>query len=299
MPDAPHHERFGAFEYLVILFINVSFALNMIAIKVVVDATSPFTASSLRMAIVFLLCAPALRFVRGKTLALAAYGAVNGGLFLLLLNAALTQASNVSALAIAGQLSVPFSLLLGALIYRERLSLKRMGGVALALLGVGVLGFDPAIANEVAGVLIMISAAFTWAVGALIQRGLSGVTAMNSQAWNGLMGALVLAPFAIWMEPDVIAHIPDMQPLPMAWLAFSCIGSTILGQGSLAWLLQRHPISTVTPLMLAAPVLAALLASLYFGTRITPAMIVGGVIALTGVIVIARTAPKAVPPPLD
>lgn len=294
-----HPNRFGAFELLVALMINLLFAVNLIAIKVVVEAAAPFSASALRMAIVFLLCAPALRFVKGKTIALAAYGAMNGGLFLLLLNVALNSADNVSALAIAGQLSVPFSLLLGVLIFGERLSPIRVGGIVLALAGVAVLSFDPAIAKELIGMFLMVLAAFVWALGALLQRRLTGVSVLNSQAWNGLIGAVVLAPFAYWFEPEVIRHLPDMPANAQAWLAFSCIGSTIIGQGALAWLLQRHPISTVTPLMLLAPVLSATIASVYFKTPITVAMIIGTTIALAGVAIIAFTAPKSVPPPLD
>lgn len=298
-PVSQHPTRFGAFELLVALMINLLFAINLIAIKVVVEAAAPFSASALRMTIVFLLCAPALRFVKGKTIALAAYGAMNGGLFLLLLNVALNSADNVSALAIAGQLSVPFSLLLGVIIFGERLSPIRIGGIVLALAGVAVLSFDPAIAKELIGILLMVLAAFVWALGALLQRRLTGVSVLNTQAWNGLMGAAVLAPFALWFEPDVIRQLPDMPTTAQAWLAFSCIGSTIIGQGALAWLLQRHPISTVTPLMLLAPVMSAGIASIYFDTPITVAMIIGTSIAVAGVVIIALTAPKAVPPPLD
>jgi O-acetylserine/cysteine efflux transporter len=298
-PASNHPSRFGAFELLVVLLINLLFAVNLIAIKEVVEASAPFSASALRMTIVFLFCAPALRFVRGKTVLLAAYGAMNGGVFLLLLNMALNSADNVGALAIAGQLSVPFSLLLGVMVFGERLSPARLAGVALALLGVAVLGFDPAIAKELNGMLLMVLAAFVWALGALLQRRLMGVTVLNTQAWNGLMGAAVLIPFALWFEPGVVRQLPDMPTAAQGWLAFSCIGSTIIGQGAFAWLLQRHPIATVTPLMLLAPVLSAGIASFYFNTPIALAMIIGTAIALVGVAIIALTAPKSVPPPID
>jgi len=295
----PHHHRFGISELLIALGINILFALNLIAVKVVVDASAPFTAAALRMSIVALLCLPALRLIKGRSLALAAYGVLNGGLFLLILNLAMANATNVSALAIAGQLGVPFTLLLGAIVFGERLSPVRILGVILAMVGVAVLGFDPAIASELKAVAIIVFSALCWAVGALVQRRLSGVTVMNTQAWNGTMATLVLVPFAFWFEPDAIARIPQMPTLPMAWLAFSCVGSTIIGQGGLAWLLQRHPLSTVMPLMLAAPVMSAIFASLYFHTPFTIGRIVGGLIALAGVTILTFSAPKAVPPPMD
>jgi drug/metabolite transporter (DMT)-like permease len=300
-PDSssPQHHRFGVGELLIIFGINILFALNLIAVKVVVDASAPFTAAAMRMSIVALVCLPTLRLVKGRTLALAAYGVLNGGLFLLILNLAMANATNISALAVAGQLGVPFTLLLGVIVYGEKLSPVRIIGVILALAGVVVLGFDPAIATELKAVGIIVISAFCWAVGALIQRKLSGVSVMNTQAWNGLMAMPVLVPFAFWFEPDAIARIPQMPALPLAWLAFSCVGSTIIGQGGLAWLLQRHPLSTVMPFMLSAPVMSAILASLYFHTPFTIGLIVGGLIALAGVTILTFSAPKSVPPPMD
>ncbi len=293
---APVHHAFGAGGVALAMLVNVLFALNMIAMKVVVDASAPLTAVSLRMASVFLLCLPFFRVVRGKSGWLALYGIVNGGLFPLTLNLALMMATNVGALAIAGQLGVPFSLLLGALLLHDRLSPVRMAGVAIAFAGVVLLVFDPAIAREFLAVVVMTCAACLWGGGALIQRKLGGVTVMNGQAWNGLMGAAVLLPFALLFESGHMASLPHAGAQVIGWFAFSVIGSVIIGQGMLAWLLQRHLLSTIMPLMLASPVMATIFASLYFGTPITPIMIVGGLIALGGVAIIVLVPQEARPP---
>lgn len=284
---SPHQHPFAARDLAIAMLVNAAFALNIIAMKVVVAATAPLFAGAARMAVVTLLCGLWLRPVRGRTLALAAYGAINGGLFLLVLNLALNLATNVGALAIAGQLSVPFSLILGALIFREHLSRRKLAGVLLAFAGVIVLVFDPAAVGEIPALLVMAGAAFLWGSGTLIQRRLAGIDLLNIQAWNGLMGMLLLAPAALWFEPGVFAKLPHLGTEALAWFAFSCVGSTIIGQGALAWLLQRHPISTVMPLMLASPVMATAFAALYFRTPITAGMMLGGAIALAGVTIIA------------
>jgi drug/metabolite transporter (DMT)-like permease len=51
--------------------------------------------------------------------------------------------------------------------------------------------------------------------------------------------------------------------------------------------------------MLSAPVMSAILASLYFHTPFTIGLIVGGLIALAGVTILTFSAPKSVPPPMD
>lgn len=277
----------GAGGIAVALLVNVAFALNVIAMKEVVDATSPLLSIAARMGAVFVVCLPAFRLPLGRMRALAAYGALNGGLFLLLMNLALHIATNVGALAIAGQLSVPFSLLLAAVFLKERLSPRRAGGVALAFAGVALLGFDKRIAQELPAVLVMASAAMVWGGAALIQRRLGGLPVLTIQAWNGLMGFAVLAPFALWLEHGQIARLTHIGPVPLGWFAFTTLGSTVAGQGALAWLLQRYPISAVMPLMLAAPVMATCFASAYFHTAITPMMATGGLLALAGVGIIA------------
>ena len=287
MESGQGNRHFGLVAMALVLLANILFALNVIAMKVVVDASAPLLSVALRMGVVFLICAPALRVMPGRTGWLMLYGFLNGGLFLLLLNLALFMATNVGALAIAGQLSVPFSLLLGALLLGERLNAGKIAGVILAFAGVAALVFDPHILGEIPAVLVMASAAMIWGSGTLVQRKLIGVSVMNGQAWNGLMGVVTLAPFALMFERPAIAGLVHVGWVPIAWFAFSCVGATVVGQGTLAWLLQRYPVSTVMPLMLASPVMSTLFASLYFGTRITPIMIGGGTLALMGVIFIA------------
>ncbi len=287
MESGQGNRHFGLVAMALVLVANILFALNVIAMKVMVDASAPLLSVALRMGVVFLICAPALRVMPGRTGWLMLYGFLNGGLFLLLLNLALFMATNVGALAIAGQLSVPFSLLLGALLLGERLNAGKIAGVILAFAGVAALVFDPHILGEIPAVLVMASAAMIWGSGTLVQRKLIGVSVMNGQAWNGLMGVVTLAPFALMFERPAIAGLVHVGWVPIAWFAFSCVGATVVGQGTLAWLLQRYPVSTVMPLMLASPVMSTLFASLYFGTRITPIMIGGGTLALMGVVFIA------------
>lgn len=291
--------RFGMAGLLLVLMVNIMFALNVIAMKVVVDATAPLLSVALRMGVVFLLCVPAIRPLPGRTGWLALYGFLNGGLFLLLLNLALSMASNVGALAIAGQLSVPFSLLLGALLLGEKLNGRKIAGVILAFAGVAALVFDPHIWGEVPAVLVMSSAAMIWGGATLVQRKLAGVSVMNGQAWNGLMGVVTLAPFALMFERPAIAGLVHVGWVPMVWFGFSCLGATIVGQGTLAWLLQRYPISTIMPLMLASPVMSTVFASLYFTTPITAVMIGGGTVALIGVAIIALLPDRKSAPSVD
>jgi O-acetylserine/cysteine efflux transporter len=289
--DPPHPRPFGATDLMVVVAMNVMWGLNIVAIKEAVGEVAPITAAALRQALVLLVCLSSLRIVPGRMRALAALGVLSGGAFYLVNNWAIALATNVSALAIAGQLGVPFAMLGAVLVFRERIHWPRMIGIALSVAGVVLLVFDPAAAREGPGLALTALASAIWAGCSLIQRRLAGVPILTTYAWIGLGGVLTLAPVAWLAEPDAIRALPQLPLGSLGWIAFSAFGSTLIGHGSMAWLLQRHPVTMVTPLTLASPVIAVVSAAWWFGNPLTPIMILGGAVAMLGVgIVTVRTA---------
>jgi len=291
MPSSPPHGHLGARDFAVAAVMNLFWGLNMIAAKMAVTELAPLTAAFLRQAIVFAVCATWLRVVPGRMAALLTLGALSGGLFYVLINLSLAVSGNVSALAIAGQLGVPFSLILAVLVFRETVGPRRVAGVILSFAGVAALLFDPAIVGEAWGLALSAAASFVWAACSLIQRRLVGVPVLTIYAWIGLSGALVLGTLAWVFEPETMAGLPAVPLGAMGWVVFSAIGSTIIGHGSMAWLLQRHPVSSVVPLTLAAPVVSVFAAAYYFATPLTLGMLLGGGVAMLGVAIVSvRTA---------
>lgn len=297
LPPPPAEKRpFGVPDLIAVATMNLFWGLNVVAVKVSVDAVSPTTAAFLRQLIVLLVCATALRIVPGKMRALTALGILSGGAFYLALNLGLAIATNVGALAIAGQLGVPFALLLSVMVFKERIHLPRMAGIALSLLGVGILVFDPGIADEVLGIGLTALGSLFWAIASLIQRTLVGVRILTIYAWIGFWGSITLGLAAWAFEPTAFAAIPEIPLHTMSWIAFSAIGSTVMAHGAMSWLLQRHPVSVVMPLTLAAPVISVFTAAWYFNTSVTAIMLIGGALAMLGVaIVTIRTARAPAP----
>ncbi|MGA1797503.1 DMT family transporter [Sphingomonas sp. 4RDLI-65] len=291
IPTTGDVHRFGLRDFAVVIVMNVLWGLNIIAVKMAVTQIAPMTAGFLRQAIVFLVCASWLRLVPGRTGTLALLGTLSGGVFYLIINLSLAVSSNIGALAIAGQLGVPFSLLLAILVFREKIHWPRMLGIGLSILGVVLLVFDPAAAREGVGLSLTALASFIWAITSLIQRRLVGVPVLTIYAWVGLMGSIVMAVVAGIAEPAAMRGIPDLPLRTIGWVAFSAIGSTVIGQGSMSWLLQRHSVSVVTPMTLAAPIISVFAAAYYFGNPLTLLMLAGGGVAMLGVaIVTIRTA---------
>lgn len=288
--------RLSPQDYLVAIGMNILWGLNIVGMKVTVGATAPFMAGAVRFAVITLVCLPWLKPIPGKTRLLMLLGLIYGGAFVIFMNLALHSADNVGALAIAGQLSSPIGVLLGVLVLGERIGLKRIGGLALAFGGVAMLVFDPRIVHEVPGMLLMIGAATCFATGTLIQRHLAGTPVMTMYGWTGVMGLIVLAPLSLALEPAGLTRALHMGWQPIAWFGFSIFGSTLMGQGGLAWLLSRHPLSTIMPMILLSTLVSVIASHFYFGTIITPIMAIGGLIALAGVLIVATATSRPLPP---
>lgn len=285
---------FGADDIVAILLINLMWGLNIVAVKLSVDLIAPFTAAFLRQAVVFILCLPWLRIVPGRMMILLTLAVIAGAIFFIPLNLALAQVENTAAVAIAGQLGAPFALILSIVFLKDRIGLPRLIGILMTFSGVMLLAFDPAAADELTGLLLTAISSLFWAFSSLLQRKLSGVPVLVLYAWIGLCGSAILAPTAMLFEPDAMRDLTSIPPQALAAVLFSATCSTLIGQGGMAWLLQRHPISAVIPYTLVAPVVSVIAASAFLGTPVTGMMILGGIIVLAGVaIVTIRTARKS------
>lgn len=285
---------FGPLDLGVVVMMNLFWGLNIIAVKQSVLLVAPLTAAFLRQAIVLAVCAGSLKRVPGSMASISALGLLLGVAFYIVINLSLALATNLGALAIAGQLGVPFALILAVMFQGERIHWPRLIGIALALGGVAVLVFDPAAAREGPALALTALSSLIWAIGSLIQRRLRGVPVLTLYGWIALWGTIGLGLAAALAEPRTMAALPSLPLSTLGWIAFSAIGSTLGGHGALAWLLQRHPVTTVTPLTLAAPVISVFTAAWYFGTPVTMIMLVGGALAMAGVaIVTMRTAAKS------
>jgi O-acetylserine/cysteine efflux transporter len=287
---------------LMMLGICLLWAGNIIAIKESVTAVPPLTSVALRYAIMLPVCLPFLRFVEGlpadgrpppRMVLVIASGLLLGASFGL---GALSfhLATNVPALAIAGQLGVPFSLLLAIAFAGERIQWRRSLGILLSFAGVAILVFDPRVFDERIALLLTVVAAFFWAASTLLLRRATGIHVLNLMGWQALVSLPLLLVASAFLEPGALAALP-MTPLSaIGWIVYSGLLSSLVGHAGMAWMLQRYPVSTITPLTLPTPLLAITLATLWYRTPITLPMLLGAAITLTGVGIIAlRTARKA------
>lgn len=277
-----------------ILLIDLIWALNIVALKEAIIAIGPLTAVFLRYVVVFAVTLPWLRPVGGRMVEVIVAGVVSGALFMAIGGIGFAVTDNVAALAIVGQLGVPFSLILAVIFLGETIRLPRIAGTAAAFIGVAIMGFDPAIWDERLGVGLTILASFIWAVGSLLFRRLQGVSALTIHAWLALVSLPFLLAAALIFEPDGMARARGASVGVYGWIVYSAIGASIVGHAGMSWLLQRYPVTTIAPLTLPTPLLSAIVAVIVFKTPISHEFVVGSLITFAGVALVTwRSAAKS------
>lgn len=277
-----------------VLLIDILWAGNMVAIKESVTSIPPLMSVALRYGFVLAGCAAWLRIVHGRMWLVVLSSVIAGALQFGLGAYSFHVASNLSALAIANQLGVPLSLILAILIDGERIAWRRTAGIVLALGGVVLLVFDPAIVHERLGIFLTFGASLCWAIGNMMFRRMMRVSILTLYAWQAVISVPLLLAASWWLEPGSFAGLASTPWSAFAWVAYSGVAASLIGHIGMGWLVQRYPITVITPLTLPTPVLSVACAALFYGTPITPLMWLGGAMAIAGVAIITlRSVRKA------
>lgn len=198
--------------------------------------------------------------------------------------------------ALVVQTEVPFLVLLGALLLGERPSARKWGGIALAFSGVAVIAGPSDMHGSLPAVLMVLGGAFTWALGQVMVRKLTGLDGRAVTAWIAVLAVPQLFLASALFEHGQIAAIRSAGPA--VWLTAVYLGLIMQALGYAWWnaLLVRHEVGRVAPFLLLLPVISVLGGALFLGEALSPARLLGGAIVLAGVGLI--TTGRARPAPL-
>jgi O-acetylserine/cysteine efflux transporter len=284
----------------IMMAVNLAWGLNFIAAKYAVDELPPIFATGLRFLLIFLVLLPILRPVPGKMKSLLLAAFVIGALHFSVLYYAISIAENMSSVAIATLTNVPFATILAVVFLKERIGIYSMTGLVLAFGGVMVLGFDPEAFNHMTSLLLVMLAAFIYAVGAILLRRLSGVGVLTLQAWIGLCGTIAVLGLSFLVEHGQLEALQAASWYARGGVIFSALVSSIIGHGGLYYLLKRYPVTTITPLTLLSQVFAVIASVVILGDVLTARIVLGGVLTFAGAgIIVYRKKQKtfgAIPP---
>lgn len=284
--DAKSEDGLGL-DLVLVLTVQMLWGLNWIFSKTALAELPPLTLIVLRCTSVFILFLPWMRWHPGlmKRIGLVTLtsGALNFGLGFF----ALTMAHDIAPLALTGNLAIPFATILSAIFLGDRIGIWRGGALVVAFAGVLFLSFDPRVFSYLSAMLVNMAAAFAWAIGAIFMRHLKGIHPVDMQGWIALGTLVPVGIVAALTEPTALDSIRTASLTTWGSLAYIVVCGTVIGHVGFNTLVQRHPIPRLAPFLLLAPVIASVSGVLLLGDSWSWRLIAGGVLILSGVLVIA------------
>lgn len=294
-------------DRLLALVVVVLWGGNFIALDYGLGQFPPLFLAGLRFAVLL----PVLLFVPRPKVPwrwLLGYGLFFGTLQFAFLFVAMNIGMPTGLASLVQQASAPFTVLLGALLLRERITPIQIVGILAAVLGMMAIGWHRAQSASLLPMLITLGGALSWALGNLCSRKANAPNPLHLTLWIAIVPPLPMFALSAVVEgPTVGWHaVATAFDSPTGWyaiggLAYTSLLATIVGSGLWTTLMGRYPASLVAPFSLLVPVVGFTTAWLVLGEQPHPielaaaAVVVGGVL-LGSIKPARRTAHPEVPP---
>ncbi|MEJ5067405.1 O-acetylserine/cysteine exporter [Enterobacter sp. MYb186] len=275
---------------LLALLVVVVWGLNFVVIKVGLHNMPPLMLAGLR----FLLVAfPALFFVARPKIPfrlLLGYGlTISFGQFAFLF-CAINFGMPAGLASLVLQAQAFFTIILGALVFGERLQGKQLAGIALAVVGVLVLAEASLNGQHVAllGFLLTLAAAFCWASGNIFNKKIMQLetrpAVMSLVVWSALIPILPFMAASYLLDgPTVMLHsLVTLDLITILSLIYLAFVATIVGYGIWGALLGRYETWRVAPLSLLVPVVGIASAALLLDEKLGALQLVGALLVMAG-----------------
>lgn len=177
-----------------------------------------------------------------------------------------------------------FTLMLVPFVTRESLGSRRVGGILVSLVGIGVLVLwgrgvlvDRA---SLTGMLIVLIAPLAWAVYSVFtKRVFKGVDPLQWTSMAMLAGTLLLFPFA---GTGLVAQTMSLEPVHWLWLLLLSMGATFGGYLAWGYALNHWDASRASTFVYLVPLFGMSIATLVEHERITWQLLAGGALVLAG-----------------
>ena len=285
-------DAMSAIQIVCAVAVPLLWGYQFVAIKVGVTEFPPLFFLALRFLAIALLLVPFVkRPTRQQVGPVAAISIFLGGLNFGLFYVGLGLGSG-SMSAVAYQLATPFTVLLAWPLLAERPSLTTSAGVLLAFVGVVVLAAEPGLSANTLPLLLVVGAAFAFAVSNILTKRYGPFDPLMLMGWSSLLTVPQVMLMSLLIEHGQLASLVTADERGWLALAYTIFIGGIVGFGLWFWLIARCSMGRVAPFGLLLPVFALISSVLFLGDRMTPKLIVGGLLAISGV-AITQVRPSA------
>ena len=200
---------------------------------------------------------------------------------------------DASSAVLLVQLEVPFGILIAFFLLKEIPRIKNLIGLVIAFIGVFILTGAPNLEGKYFGVLLTLSGAFTWSLGAVMAKPLSKkIGAFALMTWLCVFSGPLLILISTIVNGNPIQYI--LSANFYSWITVIYLGFIMqpIAYGAWYYVLRKHPVNKIMPVLLLLPVTGLLTAIFLLGEEPAKQVFLGGAIILFGVGMILFSKPK-------
>jgi drug/metabolite transporter (DMT)-like permease len=291
-------------DRLLAAVVAVLWGANFLAIHVGLEHYPPLFLAALRFVV---LAIPTVLLVprpRVPLRWLIGYGLGFGTVQFLFLFVAMDVGMPTGLASLVLQASAPFTVLLGAVLLRERMSARQVVGITLAVVGLLAIAVAQAQAAALIPLVLTLIGALGWAFGNLAARLADPPNPLHLTLWMSVVPPIPLLAASLLTEGPVadwaaLRGAVTLEGVPgVLSIAYLAILATVLGSGIWTTLMRRYPAGVVAPYSLLVPVVGIALAAAALGERPSAVELVAGVVIVGGVL-LGTPRPMSAPVTVD
>jgi O-acetylserine/cysteine efflux transporter len=286
----PQTDRVPLRDRLLALLVAICWGVNFPATTLALQHFPPLLMVALRF---ILIAIPTMIFVRWPKVParwLIGVGLGIGTMQFALLYVAMSIGMPAGLASIVLQASAVFTVLLGAVFLRERLSGRQVVGFVLAVAGLVVIAVHRSQVAALVPLLLTLGAALGWAIGNICSRQARAPKPLHLTLWMSVVAPLPLLALSLLFEGPAqgLGRAADHSDLGRVALitrpALHRDHRDADRYGLWNTLLSRHPSNVVAPFAMLVPVTGVLSAWMFLGEVPNVVELVAGALVVGGVL---------------
>ena len=191
---------------------------------------------------------------------------------------------DASSAVLLVQVEVPCGVIFAYFLLKERPGIKNILGICISFFGVYILTGDPSLEGKFIGILLTLTGATTWAYGAVLAKPLSEkMNPLALTAWLALFSGPPLIIASNIYDGNMMNYFRSASLT--SWIIVAYIGLIMqpVSYGCWYYVLKRHPVYKVLPIMMLLPITGLVASIFLLGEEPGKYILIGGTIILIGV----------------
>ena len=270
-------------DILIALIVPITLGFGFVIAKPAFEYFPPFLLMGLRFTITALILIWWFPIPKGLFKDLIIVSFIGSTLQYALTYSGLNMIDASSAVLLV-QVEVPVGVILAYFLLKEKPGIKNIIGIGISFFGVYILTGAPSLEGKFIGILLTLTGATTWAYGAVLAKPLSEkMNPLALTAWLALFSGPPLIIASNIYDGNMMNYFRSASLT--SWIIVAYIGLIMqpVSYGCWYYVLKRHPVYKVLPVMMLLPITGLVASIFLLGEEPGKYILIGGTIILIGV----------------